>query len=90
MWKLPGCFCYQCMSELEVFGYLLLNAPLYASKFVFVAMLETVHKGIGYGSRIVESLKSRGVHMSGLSTVDAERFWIKHGAVFSDGNRFKI
>ena len=78
------------MGGTEVLGYLLLNAPLYVSKSVFIAMMETVHQRRGYGSRIIESLKSRGIRMSGLSTVDATRFWIKQGAIMRDGNRFKI
>lgn len=90
MWKLPGCFCYKCMSGPELLGYLLLNTRLYTSKSLFIAMIETVRHRCGYGSRIIESLKAQGIRLSGLSTVDAKSFWIKHGAIFRDGNRFRI
>lgn len=90
IWKLDTCYCYQCRRGVKVLGYLLLNSRLFGAKSAMVVMLETLEKGVGDGSRIVEALKSQNIRLFGISTVNAYDFWKRHEAVFSECNRFKI
>ena len=90
IWRLTKCHLYQCMQGVRFLGYLLTDLPIYTNKSVMVVMLEVLPKRKGLGSLIVNKLKDSGIHLSGLSTVEAVPFWEKHGAVFSDCNRFKI
>lgn len=90
IWTLDGCFLYQCVYKGEVVGYLSLNANLFTSKSVLVVMLEVINKREGHGTRIVQELKSRGLKLNGVSTIDAASFWIAQGADLQEFNRFKI
>lgn len=90
IWRLSGCFCYKCLSEGVHIGYILLDAELYSAKSLTVVMLETVERHKGYGSLIVNELKSHGLRLSGIATIEAEGFWKKHGAVLQEYNKFTI
>lgn len=90
IWKTSR-WMYQCVANTgEVLGYLLLDCSLYSCKSTYIVMIQTVKSRAGYGTRIVNTLKSRGIHLRGMSTCDAEGFWGKQGAVFQEHNRFYI
>ena len=90
IWMVRGLYCYQCRYRGVVVGYIALDRPLFGSKSVMLAMIEALNRREGFGTRIVNELKSRGIKISGISTVEAMSFWKSHGAVFSDWNRFNI
>lgn len=90
IWKVVRGHLYKVVTGVNELGYMLVDKELYPAKFLRIAMIEVVQKGRGHGSRIIDELKSRGKQLSGISTVDAESFWEKHGAIFDEGNRFTI
>lgn len=90
IWKLRSCCLYQCMRGSETLGYLLTDKSVYSFKNVMIIMIEMVEKRRGHGGLVIEELKSRGIHLSGLATVNAVKFWKRHGAVLQDNNRFVI
>lgn len=90
IWKVDFCCLYKCMSGLDCLGYLQTDKELYSARSVLIVMIQAETPGLGYGTRIVTELKSRGIKLRGIATTEAARFWEKQGAVLREYNRFNI
>jgi hypothetical protein len=83
---------YVCVSgkDFSELAYIMTKDNLFTSKSVHISMIEVFDKNKGYGSSIINTLVTQGKTISGISAIDAKRFWGSVGASFSVGNSFVI
>lgn len=75
--------------ELNILGYFITDEDIYESGNCYLCMLEVLDKDRGIGTSIVKKLVSI-TSIRGLSCIKARTFWLRNGAVFSNGDYFKI
>lgn len=90
IWTVSGLHCYQCRYYGAVVGYIAFDRNIFEHKIASVAMIEMLQKREGFGTAVINELKSRGIHLTGVSVVDATEFWESVGAVFQSNQRFKL
>lgn len=71
-------------------AYLMSYNDLYKSSSFYINMLEVIDKGKGYGTLVVNTLKSFDKSISGLSMITSKSFWKKLGASFIDSMHFSL
>lgn len=77
-------YIYICLDSfyLDKIGYLYTKQDIYSSRNIYINMLECINKNKGYGTKIVNQLKSLDKNLDGLSLYTAKKFWEKQGVVF--------